>query len=234
MLLDSPINPAIDFLGLFSAPSMFDSRRDWAAAGFTVFDRHDETRIMVARHEAAPGLLFKKYSRAVSVNQCKNYDARVEGAERLRAFIAEHNLKHVVVPQKWIIDLPSDFGPCAHVLVVEQLNLVHVNAIGKQYRAIDDAHLRELCLVLYHFRGLDSIIDNVAFTTDGKLAFIDTEHWRGGRRRPYLRYIRRHLSDENRLRAKQMFRRLERGAPVIDDSPFSEEEHTSSWSSLSS
>ena len=189
---------------------------------------------MVARHEAAPGLLFKKYSSGVSVNQCKNYDARVEGAERLRAFIAEHNLKHVVVPQKWIIDLPSDFGLCAHVLVVKQLDLIHVNAIGKQYRAIDDAHLRELCLVLYHFRGLDSIIDNVAFTTDGKLAFIDTEHWRGGRRRPYLRYIRRHLSDQNRLRAKQMFRRLERGAPVIDDSPFSDEEHTSSWSSLSS
>jgi hypothetical protein len=213
---------------------MFESRRDWTAAGFTVFDRHDETRIMVARHATAPGLLFKKYSRAVTVNQCKNYDARVEGADRLRALIAKHDLKHVVVPRKWIIDLPPDHGVCEHVLVAEHLDLVHVNEIGKQYRAIDDNRLRELCFVLFHFRGLDSIIDNVSFTKEGKLAFIDTEHWYGGKRRPYLRYIRRHLSRDNRRRAKQLFRRLERGAPRLDDGGFSEEEDTSSWSSLSS
>jgi hypothetical protein len=231
---DPSIDPAIAFVGLFRSPSMFDSRRDWTAAGFTVFDRHDETRIMVARHATAPGLLFKKYSGAATVNQCKNYDARVEGADRLRALIAKHDLKHVAVPRKWVIDLPLDHGKCEHVLVVEHLDLIGVNQIGKQYRVIDDERLRELCFVLFHFRGLDSIIDNIAFTTEGKLAFIDTEHWYGGKRRPYLRYIRRHLSRENRLRAKQMFRRLERGVREIDASPFSDEEDTSSWSSLSS
>ena len=189
---------------------MFASRRDWAAAGFTVFERHDETRVMVARHASVPGRLFKKYSSAVSVDQCRNYDARVEGAGRLRAFIAQHDLKHVVVPNKRVLDLPANHGRCEHVLLVEQLDLVSVSESERQYRTIADARLRELCLVLFHFRGLDSIIDNVPFTTGGKLAFIDTEHWYGGRRRPYLLYIRRFLSSENRRRAKKLFREFAR------------------------
>ena len=204
-----PIDPsAIDVGRLFPSPSMFTSRRGWAAAGFTVFDRHDETRIMVARHADLPGLLFKKYSSAVSVDECKNYDARVEGADRLRTFIADRDLKHVVVPNKWILDLPANHGRCEHVLLVEQLDLVSVSEVGHLYRTIADELLRELCLVLFHFRGLDSIIDNVPFTTGGKLAFVDTEHWYGGRRRPYLRYIRRYLSQENRRHAEELFRLL--------------------------
>ena len=165
---------------------------------------------MVGRHADVPGFLLKKYSSSVSVNECKNYDARVEGAERVRAFVADRGLRHVVVPNKWILDLPSDHGRCEHVLLVEQLDLVNVNEIGDRYRTIAGEILDELCLVLFHFRGLDSIIDNVPFTTGGKLAFIDTEHWYGGRRRPYLRYLRRHLSSENRRRAKKLFRQFAR------------------------
>jgi len=224
----------IDFNALFQAPSMFDSRRNWAAAGFTVFDRHDEARIMVARHTCAPGLLFKKYSNVVAVDQCRNYDARVEGADRLRIFIHAHALKHVVVPQKRIVDLPSVHGQCKHVLVVEELDLVNGHEIRNRYRMIDETVLRELCCVLFRFRGLDSIIDNVAFTIEGKLAFIDTEHWRGGRRRPYLRYIRQYLSSDNRRLAKALFRRYEAGHEDVDQNVFGDEEATSSWSSWSS
>ena len=224
----------VDFSGLFAAPSMFDSRRSWAAQGFTVFDRHDESRVMVAAHTCAPGLLFKKYSNAVKVDQCRNYDARVEGADRLRAFVREHGLAHVVVPQKRIVDLPPSHGPCEHVLVVDKIDVLSVKETERRYRAISDAVLRELCLVLFRFRGLDSIVDNVAFTTTGKIAFIDTEHWSGGRRRPYLRYIRRFLSRENRQLAKKLFRQFERHRPAADHTAFVSEEDTSSWSSLSS
>ena len=183
---------------------------------------------MVARHASVPGWLFKKYSSTVSVDQCKNYDARVEGADRLRTFIAKHELKHVVVPDKQILDLPANHGRCEHVLLVEQLDLVSVSESERLYRTIADALLRELCLVLFHFRGLDSIIDNVPFTTGGKLAFIDTEHWYGGRRRPYLRYIRRCLSTENRRRAKRLFRQFARdNVAAVDPGVFTYEDDIS-------
>lgn len=213
---------------------MFDSRKDWAAAGFTVFDRHDETRIMVARHSCVPGLLFKKYSNPASVDQCRNYESRIEGADRLRSFVSERGLKHIVVPQKWMIDLPVTHGSCAHVLVVDEIDVVSVKEIQQRYRSISEPVLRELCLVLFRFRGLDSIVDNVAFTTEGKLAFIDTEHWYGGRRRPYLRHIRQFLSSDNRQLAKKLFRQFERNHRHQDQNVFLDEEDTSSWSSLSS
>jgi hypothetical protein len=120
------------------------------------------------------------------------------------------------------------------VLVVEEIDVLTVKEIGNRYRTIDEAILRELCLVLFRFRGLDSIIDNVAFTTDGKLAFIDTEHWYGGLRRPYLRHIRRFLSSDNRRLAKKLFRQFERNHRKIDQNVFLDEEDTSSWSLLSS
>ena len=234
-MLGAQIDPsAIDFNYLFETPSMFDSRKAWTAAGFTVFDRHDETRIMVARHSCAPGLLFKKYSNAVAVDQCKNYDARVEGADKLRVFISEHGLKHVTVPKKWLVDLSDAHGSCTHVLVVEEVDVLAVKEIGNRYRTINEAVLRELCCVLFHFRGLDSIIDNVAFTTEGKLAFIDTEHWYGGRRRPYLRHIRRYLSSDNRRFAKKLFRQFETNHRKVDQNAFVDEDNTSSWSILSS
>lgn len=193
---------------------MFDSRRDWADAGFSVLERAHEARIMVARHPDVPGVLFKKYSNAVSVDQRKNYASRVEGSQRLTAFIREHGLEHVVVPDKRAIDLPVVFdthGEEAQVLVVDQFDLVTPDETRALYGSIDPVVLRELCFVLGTFRGLDSIVDNVTFTTGGKVAFIDTEHWYGGRRRPYLRYIRNHLSVESRKLAKKMFRRLRAG-----------------------
>ena len=224
----------VNFSDLFPAPSMFDSPRSWAAQGFTVLDRHDESRVMVAAHSLAPGLLFKKYSNAVKVDQCRNYDARVEGADRLRAFVREHGLEHVVVPRKHLVDLPRSHGPCEHVLVVDKIDVLRVKETERGYRAISEAVLRELCLVLFRFRGLDSIVDNVALTTAGKIAFIDTEHWSGGRRRPYLRYIRRFLSREHRQLAKKLFRKFEHDRPDVDRNAFVSEEDTSSWSSLSS
>ena len=234
-MLKAQIDPStIDFSALFGSPSMFDSRKDWAAAGFTVFDRHDESRILVAEHSCAPGLLFKKYSSATTVDQCRNYEARVDGADKVREIVRSHGLKHVIVPKKWIIDLPAIHGPCAHVLAVEKLDLLEVNEIKNRYRTIDAAVLRELCLVLFRLRGLDSIIDNVAFTSEGKLAFIDTEHWYGGRRRPYLRHIRRYLSSDNRRFAKKLFRQFEHNHRKIDQNVFVDEEDTSSWSILSS
>jgi hypothetical protein len=196
---------------LFVDHNMFASRDNWRSAGFKVNERSDDGKVMVASHEAAKGYLFKKYSDKVSLKeQLDNYERRIEGARRLKALIADERLQHIVVPQKWLYALPRKFS--SHVLIVEQLKLLDNDESKSKYRHIDKDVLRELCLVFFKFRGLDSIVANVPFTEDRKIAFIDTEHWNRRRdkwdisKKPYLRHI--HLSDDRRKFAKKVFEEL--------------------------
>jgi hypothetical protein len=221
---------------LFVDPDMFDSADAWSEAGFKIV-RSSENKICVASHKLAEGYLFKKYvnsgKRDSLKDQLDNYETRIEGARKLRDLIDEQHLRHVVVPRKWLRELPSNFGSRkqpAHILVVERLDLLDADASEREYGRIDADALRELCIVLHAFRGLDSTAKNVPFTTDGKIAFIDTEHWDRhsgkSKQRKFLRYIEAHLSSDRRGLAKKLWNSLEGGAG--DD--FDDEEDTSSSS----
>jgi len=41
---------------------------------------------------------------------------------------------------------------------------------------MEESTMREICLVLYNLRGCDAWPQNLPFTRDRKIAFIDTEH----------------------------------------------------------
>jgi hypothetical protein len=189
--------------GLFRNPSMFNSYRDWRKAGFEVTGRGEESNIMVASHPSAPGVLFKKYSKKISLKkQRKNYQRRIAGAEKLRKFVAAQRLTKIVVPQKRLHELSSEFSrkdEPAYVLVVERLPLLESTASKRLYHEIDRETLRQLCAVLLEFRGLDSGVRNVPFTSKGQVAFIDTERWDEHREsKIWLRRIREYLSSDQR------------------------------------
>jgi hypothetical protein len=188
-------DPASSDLGrLFSDPTMFCCRECFRDAGFEVLDRGSDRTIMVGRHPDVPGYLFKKYSDRTSVGQqAANYATRVLGARRIRAFAADRGLRHVVVPRKWVRALSSRFGGRSQVLIVERLKVLDDDDTREAYEDIDEDVLRELCVVLLAFRGLDSWTKNLPFTRDGRIAFIDTERWERSER-PWLRHVGEHLS----------------------------------------
>jgi hypothetical protein len=192
---------SLDLKGLFHETHMFDSTRSWREAGFSVEGRGTESSIMVASHPSAPGYLFKRYSKKVSLKkQLRNYRRRVEGAEKLRAFVASRGLNRIAVPGKYMHDLGHKFsrrGVHAFVLVVERLPLLDSAASKQMYRALDDEGLRQLCVVLVAFRGLDSGVRNVPFTDQGQMAFIDTERWKE-KKKITLKRIREYLSGDQR------------------------------------
>ena len=225
---------ALDLKKLFDDPDMFESRDAFHDAGFDLVGRSSDSKIMAGSHRAAPGLLFKKYPNTVSQQeQHENYTTRIEGADVLRAFVDERRLEHIVVPQKWIVALPSRFSAhkqSAYILVVERLEIVEEAESRSAYYHIDKDVLRELCAVIFRFRGLDSNAKNIPFTSRGQLAFVDTEHWKRGKRRQYLKHIDDYLSDERRDLAAKMFDDLEHGR----GGDFDDEEDTSSSSSSSS
>lgn len=189
---------SIDLRALFHDPAMFDSRAAWTRAGFQVIAGSSPTACMVAAHPSAPGYLFKKFTSAVSRrDQDENYEARVEGARRLAKLIRKKKFRHVAVPKKSLHDLPRIFGKRARILVVEHLDVLDHDATALRYRDIAERALRELMTMIAKFRGLDSTILNVPFLRDGRVAFIDLEHW-SRKKRTRLKTIGGYLTAENR------------------------------------
>lgn len=203
---------------LFHDPDMFRSRDDWRDAGFEVLGRSSDSKIMVASHASTPGVLFKKYADEISLKeQIENYERRVEGARRVRELIAARSLTRVVAPKKRIAELPRRFAGkkrSSYVLIVEQLPILSEDASRRAYEDIDEGTLHDLIVVLSAFRGLDSTVKNVPFTSRGQVAFIDTEHWdrhadRDWRdQRPFLKYIGEYLSSDSRKLAKRIVEKL--------------------------
>ena len=246
MAFDDPAR--LDLRALFPDEDMFDSRRAWSSAGFEVINRSGTGKIMVARHPSVQGLLFKKYtSDSGESDQTANYERRLEGAKRLLSFANKHRLASIAVPRKWILELPRPFSRRAHVLVAEQLDLLSDDQTKAAYRRIDPNVLGDLCAVLFHFRGMDSIAKNLPFCADGRIGLVDTEHWDRSTRKSYLHRVGEYLDKDRKALAKKIFGQLEDGDEVdvgalqrdafdVEDTSsnsddFSDEEDTSTSSS---
>lgn len=202
----------LDIKGLFRDPDMFKSNSAWQKAGFEVRGRGERSDIMVASHPSTPGVLFKKYSKKIRLkDQRRNYQKRIKGADKLRALIAAQQLTRIIVPQKQLHELPSRFSrkdESAHVLVVDRLDLLDGSDSKQQYGQLDDEGLRQLCVVLCAFSGLDSGVRNLPFTSGGQIAFVDTERWESDREREVpLRHIRAYLSDDQRAFVDRIFKK---------------------------
>ena len=202
---------SLDLDGLFASTAMFDSRRSWRRAGFSVLDPAKDTECMVAGHPSAPGYLFKKYADDVpSQEQISNYEARIKGAEKLAALIRREDLQHVVVPRKYLHELPRSFGKSSRVLVVERLDIVGRDESERRYRDVDEPVLRDLLRILVEFPGLDSNSKNVQFTHEGKIAFVDLENWkRPDRKTVQLKSIGQYLSKEKLKLARKILDELD-------------------------
>jgi hypothetical protein len=200
--------PIVSRLGdLFTERKMFNSMRSFEQAGFKLI-AHAPHKIMSGSHKHARGYLFKKYNNdRPGKKQIKNYMRRIEGARLLRNFIAEHGLRHVVAPRKWLYELPESF-PERYLVVVDKLDLVSDDATLRKYARIREEHLRELAMVLFYFRGLNSWTKNLPFTEDGEIAFVDTERWHSDK--DYLRLIGDHLPNDRRKQAEDLFKELRR------------------------
>lgn len=209
-----PLDPRsfIDLNEIFGDPAMFNSRDAWEQAGFKVPDRYDNNKILVARHDAMPGYLFKKHANLVDLSkQQRNYERRIEGADRVRSFSARRQLHRILVPHKWLYELPKNFGTkkqTAYVLIVECLPILDLFASERAYGSIDANLLGELCVVLHEFYGLDFSMTNAPFTEDGRIAFIDTESWSRPKKKDHLGVIAKHVPPDIRDLAKKIFEGL--------------------------
>lgn len=156
---------------------MFASGAAWRAAGFEVIRARDR-KVMVALHPDCPQYVFKKYpsnthSRHLELSR---YTRRVEGARVLRAYILARQFRHLVVPEKWVLPLPTRFctpGSTPHIVVADHVDIYDDDESARRYRRIEKDVLEELVSVWFDFRDLDFLVFNAPFTGE-RIAFVDT------------------------------------------------------------
>lgn len=182
-----PIKAQLD--ELFSCSRVILNLKTLARAGFVFSKPRPFTHLIVAKHPAFPGYLFKLYLDAQRYHKNKPEEyfwmQRIEGALLVRHAITIYQLQdYVKVPQKWIYQLPKK--PKAHkgymtkkfILVEEDMNLLSDKENEWLWSTSNTSkeHLYAVYLVL-KYAGLSDCAkpDNIPFSSDGRIAFIDTQ-----------------------------------------------------------
>lgn len=178
-------------------------------SGFTIIFKRPRSYICVAEHPNLTGYLVKVYL-DTELNQKFHKQSwewlvrRCEGANKIRQVIADLNIRHFVVPDKWIYCFPAEPSPPDDPQHTRHLALLLVRRMKltskqRNYYAwshdITTEHLDELFEIISRAKGSSYRPDNIAYLKNGQFAFIDTEYPTQG---PDFNGIRKHLNPEMR------------------------------------
>ncbi|MDP1881118.1 MAG: hypothetical protein Q8K60_09295 [Parachlamydiaceae bacterium] len=159
-------------------------------AGFKIIDRRSRSFICVVSHPDLTGYLLKLY---LDRDKRKKYGRpswewlvkRCEGAEKIHGIISKFSIKHFVCAKKWIYSLPENPPPplskkyTRHlaVLLVKDMQLVSEEENYAAWKnKIREEQLDELYILVTRGKGSSYRPDNLPFTKNGTIAFIDTEY----------------------------------------------------------
>lgn len=181
-----PLKNKVDLL--FASSRVTLSKTTLKKAGFS-FKPRSLNKITACRHSTIKGLVLKLYFDTQQIpDDWARWIKRINGAEAIRACIAKYGYEDVcAVPFKWIYPLPMDPSPPNNpeyirknfILVTEDMRILSRNKNAEAYRYnLTKRHLDALYTIMTEVGLSDShFIFNIPFNEDGKIAFIDTEHF---------------------------------------------------------
>lgn len=208
-----PIKPLLD--SLFSDSRIILNLKTLKKAGFIFSKPRKFTNLVVARHPELPGFIFKLYLDAQRYHKDRPelhfWMLRAQGADLVREAIeANHLHEWLKVPQKWIYKLPrkpscpKGYMKKKYILVEEDMYLLSHDENEKLWESsfVTSQHLQAVYFILKKV-GLSDCAkpDNMPFSIDGRIAFIDTQTH--GCRVPYDN-LSSWLSTENQTYWKQL------------------------------
>lgn len=181
------------------------NKRSLKKAGFSNPVPQETTRVIVTTHPSLPGYIIKTHLDAQKAR--KNlpeehfWKLRIQGISLIRKLVAEKGWSETfALPKKWIYPLPSKPAPPSafqridFILVEEDMRLLErkVNENKWKSKTVDQELLGKVYTILEEL-GLSDCAkpDNIPFTIEGKIAFIDTQSFhdwpvRYFRLNPYL------------------------------------------------
>lgn len=185
---DHPVKSVLDVLFKRNHPLLCLAA--FESAGFKTYPRRKTSQTLCAKHPRLKGFLIKTFldDQTEVTEEWIHWIRRIEGARQLRAWIESHGYEHFFkAPQKWIYAVPLDphfpkhphFQTKRFLLVVEDMKILNSKENKKAWRTqVTEAHLNALYFALTENLLIDSLyIDNIPFSRDGRIAFVDTEHY---------------------------------------------------------
>ncbi|MFA6915686.1 MAG: hypothetical protein WC222_04760 [Parachlamydiales bacterium] len=150
-----------------------------------ILSKPRKSGMYVASHKKLKEHKLKIFLHSHPAPEWWSFRRRIEGANLIRdAIIAHEYGERFKVPQKWLYPLPpteiQTEGVQKHfVLVVEDMHISAKLSNGNYYRnSIRRGTLFALYTLVQENLLIDSIhIDNIPRCMDGKIAFVDTEHY---------------------------------------------------------
>jgi len=160
-------------------------------AGFTDNKPRKYTQVIVTKHPEFEGFVFKIYLDAQRYKSDELEEVtflnRIQGAAAIREYIEENGLQEMFkVPKKWLYPIvqgpkaKKEFAAKKYILVAEDMHLL--DSKGNRDAWKSEKITKELLANLYQILkvvGLSDCakIENIPFSEDGKVAFIDTESY---------------------------------------------------------
>ena len=224
---NAALPPEIDLDSLFHGKSLFDSIETLEEAGFQIVRGSTKGRVAVFGHRSLPGYLFKKFLRDANrpyKKQLASYETRVGGAHALKAHLDGLSIDSIVVPRKWLCELPRRFrhdGRHQYVVVVDKYDLLERDETKQRYRAIPRDTIRDLCTIFFTFKRVDFAVRNMPFTPQGKIAFIDTGYMSritegsSFRRKNYKKYVEKLPTDESQRYAMYLLDEFQKRGDLL-------------------
>lgn len=184
---EDPVKILLD--EIFSSSRALLNIESMREAGFDIPMRRQPHHPHICRHERLPGYIFKVFFDSHEYfkrkTEYENWISRVQGRIIVNNLITSHKYqKYFKCPQKWIYPLPENPAPPDgflrknYILVEEDMNLISADENYKMWGS--PVVTKELIDALYFIimeAGMEDCArpDNIPFSTDGKIAFIDTE-----------------------------------------------------------
>lgn len=158
-------------------------------AGFTSSKPRKYTHVIVTTHPDAPGWVFKLYLDSQiphkKQSEREHWEDRAKGALLIAQIIEENGFQSLFkVPKKWIYVLPDQpKAPNGYVvketiLVEEDMQILsNKENLNKWKSSGVSQELLSALYIIIRDAGLSDCLKpaNIPFSTDGKVAFVDTE-----------------------------------------------------------
>ena len=177
--LASQLLPAGDFKdvldelfveGMYQRCDLIDAGCHFLKDDFRVIAIHPDHPEWIIK-AVPPQHSHRVFAKAINVG-------RVRSAQHIAQVIEKYHLRHIIVPQKYLYHLPGTpykLTDHNYLVVAQKLDLVDDKLVPLMWDLLNVEQEDELAKVIKKVGYFDVSEDNICFTTDGKIAFIDTE-----------------------------------------------------------
>lgn len=183
---DHPIKAKLD--SIFTKTRASSSEKSLRESGFRIRKGRKWDNVLVLQHKKLKGYVVKLYTDdQMGVNEWDALIRRATGAKLTQECIDRHDYNHLLVaPKKWIYPLPEtplanpQFQQKNFILIAEDMHILKGAANGQRWfgPTMDDDMLRAVFTVITEVGLVDTVFpDNMPFCADGRIAFVDTEHY---------------------------------------------------------